>query len=105
MDEYDVFLSDAASADISSIADYITFTLREPVIARRQVARLRAAVESLRTMPGRHALIRDAYLASRGLRMIPSDHYLIFYRIDEAAKNVLIIRIVHSKREWSSLFQ
>ena len=103
MNKYRVLLSDAAAVDVEALADYIALTLREPATARQQTARLRAAVTSLDALPARQPLVRDAYLASRGIRMLPADGYLIFYTIQEETKTVHILRIVHGKREWNAL--
>ena len=62
-----------------------------------------AVAENRRTPPARQPLVRDAYLASRGIRMLPADGYLIFYTIQEETKTVHILRIVHGKREWNAL--
>ena len=60
-------------------------------------------LQGLDALPARQPLVRDAYLASRGIRMLPADGHLIFYTIQEETKTVHILRIVHGKREWNAL--
>ena len=103
--EFRVLLSREASADLENIADYITFTLREPATARQQISKLRTAIESLQVLPIRHGLVQDSYLAAQGIRMLPVHNYLIFYFVQEETKTVTVLRIVHGRRDWNYLFK
>ncbi len=103
MDNYSVMMSAAAAEDIGGIADYIANTLLEPETAAKLIGRLKTAVNSLETMPERHPLVADTYLALRGIRMICVDNYCVFYTVDKAEHNVTIIRIIYKKRAWERL--
>lgn len=103
MDNYSVMMSAAAAEDIGGIADYIAYTLLEPETAAKLIGRLKTAVKSLETMPERHPLVADTYLALCGIRMICVDNYCVFYTVDKAEHNVTIIRIIYKKRAWERL--
>ncbi len=103
MDNYSVMMSAAAAEDIGGIADYIANTLLEPETAAKLIGRLKTAVKSLETMPERHPLVADTYLALCGIRMICVDNYCVFYTVDKAEHNVTIIRIIYKKRAWEKL--
>ena len=67
--------------------------------------KMKSAIVSLQAMPERHGLVSDKYLAAKGIRMLPVGHYLIFYTVNKAAKEVGIVRVLYGKRDWESLLQ
>ncbi len=103
MDNYSVMISATAGEDAAGIADYIAYTLLDPQAAIRLIGRLKEAVNSLKTMPERHPLVAEGYLALRGIRMICVENYCVFYTVDKAEHNVTIIRILYKKRAWERL--
>lgn len=62
---YEVILSPAAESDLLGIADYIRLQLQEPIVAVNLIKRLKKAVLSLETMPMRHPLAADEYIAAK----------------------------------------
>ena len=96
MDNYSVMMSAAAAEDIGSIADYIANTLLEPETAAKLIGRLKTAVKSLETMPERHPLVADTYLALRGIRTLLVDNYCVFY----AAECVSACDLLYSAFRW-----
>ncbi len=103
MDNYSAMISAAAGEDIDGIADYIANVLLEPETAAKLIGRLKTAVKSLETMPERHPLAADAYLALRGIRTIRVDNYCVFYTVNRAERTVNIIRVIYTKRAWEKL--
>ena len=103
MDNYSVMMSAAAAEDIGVIADYIANTLLEPETAAKLIGRLKTAVNSLETMPERHPLVADTYLALRGIRTVLVDNYCVFYAVNRAEHTVNIIRVIYTKRAWEKL--
>lgn len=103
MSEYELRISDAAAEDIDRIADYIALSLQEPLMALKQIGRIKDAVASLCAMPERHGVVSDKYLASRGIRLLPVDNYLVFYTVNKAEELVTIARVLYGKREWDAL--
>ena len=99
MDNYSVMMSAAAAEDIGSIADYIANTLLEPETAAKLIGRLKTAVKSLETMPERHPLVADTYLALCGIRTLLVDNYCV----NRAEHTVNIIRVIYTKRAWEKL--
>lgn len=103
MNEYTVFLSQRAAEDLEEIVDYIASGLQAPDTAMGLLRRLKKAVSSLETMPERHGLVSDPYLAAKGIRLLPESGYLIFYRVNQAQAAVTVIRVLYGKREWEAL--
>lgn len=105
MREYKVMISKAADADLEKIADYIAISLQEPATALKQMGRMKDALLSLQAMPQRHSVVYDKYLASRGVRLLLVDNYLVFYTVNNAAATVSIVRILYGRREWENLLK
>lgn len=105
MSEYKVMISEVADADLEEIADYIAVNLQEPATALKQIGRIKDAMMSLRTMPERHGVVSDKYLASRGIRLLPVDNYLVFYTVNKATATVGIVRVLYGRREWENLLK
>lgn len=103
MKKYNPVITKAAEADLDGIADYISYELREPVTALKQLARIEEAMMTLEELPERHGLVQDKYLAAKGIRKLPVDHYLIFYTVNKSAYTVNIVRILYGKREWENI--
>lgn len=103
MDNYSVMISATAAEDIENIADYIANTLLEPEMAAKLIGGLKTAVKSLETMPERHPLVNDTYLALRGIQTLRVDNYCVFYAVNRAEHTVNIIRAIYTKRAWEKL--
>ena len=79
MIKYNLVITEAAEADLNGIADYISYELKEPNTALKQLARIQEAMAALKELPEPHSLVQDKYLAAKGIRKLPTDNYLIFY--------------------------
>jgi addiction module RelE/StbE family toxin len=103
MESYQVVMTRNATQDLRDISSYIANVLKEPVIAKRLVEKIKLAVMCLDQLPMRHNLVSDEYLASMGFRKIMIDNYLIFYIVSEKDKTVTVVRILYGKRDWIHL--
>ena len=77
----------------------IAYELLEPDTAAGQTGRSMKAVRSLEEMPIRHRLLDEEPWHSQGMRLMPVDHYLVFYLPDETNNVVSIIRIMYGGRD------
>lgn len=103
MKRYEVIIEDAAQADLRGILRYITQTLREPETARRIYRSIKTAILGLDALPLRNRVVRDETYAAQGLRMLLAENYVVFYVVDESARAVQVLRVLHSRREWQSI--
>jgi len=106
MDEskvYDVVFETTATIDLYGILDYITDVLKAPASAQRVYWSIKDHVLSLDGMPYRFPLVREEPFASYGVRFMPVENYYAFYVIAEETKEVRVLRILYSKREWQNL--
>ena len=103
MGEYSIDISDSAKQDIRAAAAYITHEILEPAIAESTTETILGAIPTLEDMPDRVGLVNDERLAEQRIRRLLIKNYSVFFRINEAAKVVEIVRVIYSRRDWASL--
>lgn len=103
MADFKVIIGEAAEKDLISIFSYISDTLLEPTTAKRIFQSIRERMFSLSQMPERHQIILEGPYDMLGIRKLPVENYTVFYLVNEAAREVHIIRILYNRREWQNL--
>lgn len=103
MKRYNLAIAEAAEADLEEIADYISYELKEPETALKQIARIEEAITTLEELPERNSLVQDNYLAAKRIRKLPIDNYLIFYNVNISTNIINIARVLHKRRDWESI--
>ena len=97
---YTVRLTDTAKQDLREIAFWIADQSKDPGIAKRFVEELRTECKKLDTFPYAVAFPKDRILKSVGYRFMVHKEYLIFYLVDEEEKQVNIMAIFNSKKDY-----
>ena len=97
---YRVRIVKPARTDMREIHRYIAMDLQNPVAAIKRIDLIDTNIQSLKTMPTRFPLVQDAYLASKGYRMIVCESHLVFFIIEETTKKVFVMRIIYARRDW-----
>ena len=93
----EVFLTDAAVADLESIGDWIAAD--SPVRARAFVELLRERCLQLGAMPLAFPVVPR--FEKWNVRRRPVGDYLVFYRV--TASRVEILHVLHGARDYESL--
>ena len=93
--KYKVMYTAGAKRDLRNIFRYISEELLAPENAAGQTDRIMAAIRKLDTMPNRNRLYEGEPWHSRGLRFFPVDNYLVFYKTNDEAEIVYIVRIMY----------
>jgi len=96
---FEVFLSGRAKQDLGDIYDHIAHDLQNPLAAEGLLGRLEKAVLSLDKMPERYRAYEKEPWHSRGLRMMPVEHYIVYYIPDTESRSVLIVRVMYGGRD------
>ena len=104
MDKYNVDISDLAKQDIRDITSYIMNVLQEPAVAFMTTDAILDGISTLDEMPARVPLVNNERLAKKQIRGLQIKNYTAFFRINETAKTVDIIRVIYSRRDWQVLF-
>ncbi len=96
---YGITLTEQAEEDLRGIYEYIAFDLLSPDNAIVQLNRLEESIFSLEEFPKKFRCYGKEPWYSRGLRVMPVDHYAVFYIPDEDAAIVTIVRVMYAGRE------
>ena len=91
--DYKVILSPLALADLEQIVRYIA--RHDPPVAGRLGTRLLDQAETLCDLPHRGGPVRRR----PGVRKLVLRPYLIFYRVDDAARRVDVLRFWHGAQD------
>lgn len=89
--------------DLRSIFIYIAFVLKVSDTAQKQVNRIRKEIRSLSTLPERYALVEWEPWKSRNTRKITVDNYVVYYRVADSTKEVIIIRIFYGGQDIKNI--
>lgn len=89
-----------ALQDLDDIYGYIANHLLEPGVAAELVDALEAEILSLEYLPYRCPERRVGSFSSSGYRQLMVKNYMIIYRIDEAAKRVLIVTVCYARSSF-----
>ena len=103
MEKYKIIFEPRAVNDLNEIFKYISYTLKEPEIAKRIYNSIKKHILSLESMPYRHKLLDDEPFRNLEIRRIPVENYTAFYFVNEESKTVHIFRILYNCREWKNL--
>lgn len=96
-------MAEPASLDVKKIARYMADHLREPVLSKQLMGKIKEAILSLADMPTRHALVADERLSHLGVRMLMVERYVVFYMVSEQDELVNVIRVLYGRRDWMNL--
>ncbi|RRD91981.1 type II toxin-antitoxin system RelE/ParE family toxin [Clostridiales bacterium COT073_COT-073] len=97
--KYKIIFSENAKKDLISVVRYISGELLEPDIAEKLAQRILKAIKSLDEFPNSHRLCNYKEWKEKGLRVLPTENYLVFYSADDANKIVKIYRVIYGKRD------
>ncbi len=96
---YEIRMTPQAQDDLRGIFEYIAFTLQSPQNAAGQLDRLEESIDSLGQMPERFRVYDKEPWRSRNLRIMPVDHYLVFYIPNREEETVTVIRVMYGGRD------
>jgi plasmid stabilization system protein ParE len=92
-----IALTDAAEADLGNVVAFLA--QKSPAAAERIGLELVDLIFSLDQMPHRGAPVRKR----PGLRKLAHRHYLVIYRVNEAAALVEIVRVWDNRQDPARL--
>jgi len=100
---YQIEYSEAAIDDMVEIASYISKTLGNPSAAERLAYEITAAAENLAVFPYSKPVYQTPAPLKREYRRLGVKNYTIFYWINELEKQVVIARVLYSRRSFDRL--
>ena len=100
---YSLNITDIAEEDILSAVRYIADVLKALAAAHRLLDEIEKHEEILENTPNMYPLVTDEYLAKKGIKFIMIKNYILFFTVNENKKTIIIIRFLHSLRNWKNI--
>lgn len=100
---YKVVVTELAEGDLDSIVAYIAGQLGNPTAAGRLLDEVQECYANLKTLPLMYELSRDGRLAAEGYRKAVIGSYVMLYKVNEAAKIVIVYRFFYGPRDYTKL--
>ncbi len=102
-EDYRIRYTPLAYEDLDKIDTYISTVLLNPQAAFNLLAEMEESVNRLKQFPLSGSEPGDSYLASKGYRKLVVQSCLVFHLVDQAQKEVIVMRVVYGAREYRSL--
>ena len=102
---YQIKFTSLAEKDLNSSYDYIYEVLKNPHAAENLVLETEHTLSKISDMPYSCSMVSDPYLKKLGIRFLPIQNYVAFFIIEEDFKEIIVLRFLYGKREWTSLLK
>ena len=96
---YTVKMTRLAEEQLREISDYIRFNLQAPSTAEKIMDTLAEEISSLDQFPYRVPLTQEEPWHNQGVHKLPVKNFLVYFWIDEEAKEVQITGIIYGRRD------
>ncbi|MCB6994301.1 type II toxin-antitoxin system RelE/ParE family toxin [bacterium 210820-DFI.6.37] len=101
--KYRIVRTDKAEEQLRDIIFYIAADSGSEELALNYLDKLESAIMNLSEFPAMGSQPGYTILKRQGYRVVLAGRHLVFYKIDEAEKTVVIYAIVDKKREYVNL--
>ncbi len=102
---YQVKLTPVAFAELSSIFRRIGAHSFSSKSRDERISAISKAIFSLDELPYRCPLVENEPLHSQGIRKMPVEGYIVYYKVSEAEKRVEILAITHGKQDQEKILK
>lgn len=102
---YSIQYSIVSKNDLKSIYSYIAFELQAKIAAKNQTSRIRENIRALDYFPEKYPLVDWEPWNELGVRKMPVDNFVVFYRVDHETRCVEIVRIFYGGRDIENIVQ
>lgn len=100
---YKVLITELAQRDLDAIVEYIAVQLSNPIAASDLLDEVDKCYSYLRSNPFIYAKSIDARLEKEGYRKALIKNYILFFKVFENEKKVIVYRIIYGARDYQKL--
>jgi plasmid stabilization system protein ParE len=100
---YPSYFTELAESDVTSSIEYISYTLNAPEAAKNLYYEIYRKRDLIEENPFLFPLVRDPYLSKKGIRWTGVKNYMMFYKVNESEKKIIIIRFLYGRSDWSNI--
>lgn len=101
--KYNIVRTDKADEQLREIVFYIADDSGSINIALNYLDKIEKAISQLEDFPMSRSIPRYSILRKQGYRVLIIERHLVFYKISEDKKEVIIYAIVDGRREYRNL--
>ena len=101
--KYNIIRTDKADEQLREIIFYIADDSGSIDIALNYLDKIEKAISSLEEFPMSGSMPRYSILKKQGFRVLVVEKHLIFYKVYEDKKEVVIYAVVDGRREYRTL--
>ena len=101
--KYKIIRTDKADEQLREIIFYIAEDSGSIDIALNYLNKIEKAINSLEGFPMSGSIPRYSILKKQGFRVLIVERHLVFYKINEDKKEVVIYAVVDGRREYRNL--
>ena len=103
--QYSVEFTPIAMSDLEEIYIYIATQLYNERSASGIIDKIKDRIKQLETFPLSGAMVQDNVWPCKGYRMLVIEKYLVFYKVDEDEKLVIIVRVLCGLRNYPEVIE
>ena len=97
---YKVLITELAQRDLDAVMKYVAVQLSNPMAAGDLPDEVEKCYSNLRSNPFIYARIADARLEKEGYRKALIKNYILFFKVFEDEKKVIVHRIIFGARDY-----
>ena len=101
--KYQILRTDKAEEQLREIIFYIADDSGNVDIALEYLDKIETAINRLQEFPESGSIPRYSILKKQGYRVVIMERHLVFYKINEEDKIVIVYAIVDGRREYRNL--
>lgn len=101
--KYSIIRTDKADEQLREIIFYIADDSGSIDVALNYLDRIEKAINSLEDFPVSGSIPRYSILKKQGFRVFIVERHLVFYKVNEDRKEVIIYAVVDGRREYRNL--
>ena len=103
--KYGYVITETAEADTDETFEYIAGDLANPYAASDFADELEKKIDEICKAPKTGRLVENEYLKRNDVRRILVGNYIVYYIIDDEARNIVILRLVYGKRDQDEILK
>jgi toxin ParE1/3/4 len=100
---YSLVVSELAHRDLDNIVSYIAVLLANPIAATNFLDEVEKCYVCLKSNPLMYEQCHDALLVKEGYRKATIKNYVLVYKVEEAARTVVIHRFFYGAQNFIKL--
>jgi len=101
---YSIVITHTAESDMDDIYSYITHQLHAEPSAKKLMTNIQEKIIRLKEFPLSCPIV-TAVLPDKNYRKLIVDNYLIFYKVDEPNKRVIIARVLYASQSYIQILE